>query len=192
VRPTINTNQQAKEFLLMSTHAADLVGTPNIETTRWRIDPARSSVEFHAKTFWGLPIVKGRFSRYQGTLDLSGQPAIELTIETESLDTKNKKRDGHLRSPEFFGAEKHPHVRFVSESATLDGDRLKVRGRLHARGSSVPLELDATLRRVDDELEIEAATHADHYQLGMTWNKLGMLRTPSQVMVKGRLVQDAA
>jgi polyisoprenoid-binding protein YceI len=134
----------------------------------------------------------GRFSRYRGTLDLSGQPAIELTIETESLDTKHKKRDAHLRSPDFFGAEKHPHVRFVSESATLDGDRLNVRGRLHARGSSLPLELDVMLRRVGDELEIEAATHADHQHLGMTWNKLGMLRTPSRLTLKGRLVQDAA
>lgn len=175
----------------MSTHPADQLGTPNIET-RWRIDPARSSVEFQAKLFWGLSTVKGRFSRYQGTLDLSGQPAIELTIETESLDTKHKRRDAHLRSPDFFGAEKHPYVGFVSESATLDGDRLKVRGRLQARGSSVPLEFDATLRRVGDELEVEAATDADHHQLGMTWNKLGLLRTPSHLMVKGRLVQDAA
>jgi polyisoprenoid-binding protein YceI len=175
----------------MSTHRVDVVDTPNLETTRWRIDPARSSVEFRAKV-WGLPAVKGRFSRYRGTLDLSGQPAIELNIETESVDTNHKKRDAHLRSPDFFGAEKHPHVRFVSESATVDGDRLKVRGRLHARGSSMPLELDAMLRRVGDELEVEAATHADHHQLGMNWNKLGMLRSPSQLTLRGRLVQDAA
>jgi polyisoprenoid-binding protein YceI len=175
----------------MSTDPVDVVGMPNIEATRWRIDPARSSVEFRAKV-WGLPAVKGRFSRYRGTLDVSVRPAIELTIETESLDTNNKKRDAHLRSPDFFGAEKHPYVRFVSESATVDGDRLKVRGRLHARGRSLPLELDATLRRVGDELEVEAVTDADHQHLGMTWNKLGMLRTPSRLILKGRLVQDVA
>jgi polyisoprenoid-binding protein YceI len=174
----------------MSIHAADIVGSPSIEKTRWRIDPRRSSVEFHAKTFWGLSTVKGRFSGYQGTLDLSRQPAVELTIEADSLDTRHEKRDTHLRSPDFFAAEKHPYVRFVSESATLDGDKLTVRGRLHARGSSMPLELDATLRRIGDELEIEAATHADHHGLGMTWNKLAMLRTPSRLMVRGRLVQD--
>jgi polyisoprenoid-binding protein YceI len=175
----------------MSTYSTDAVGTPSIETTRWRIDPARSSVEFRSKTFWGLTTVKGRFSRYQGTLDLSGRPAIELAIEAESLDTKLKMRDKHLRSPDFFGVENHPHVRFVSESATLDGNRLKVRGRLHARGTSMPVELEATVRRAGDELEIEAATAADHHQLGMTWNRLGMLRTPSQLRVTGRLVQDA-
>jgi polyisoprenoid-binding protein YceI len=176
----------------MRPHAVDLIGTPDIETTRWRIDPARSSVEFHVRAMWGLATVKGRFSRYQGTLDLSGRPAIEVTIETESLDTGNEKRDAHLRSPDFFGAEKHPYVRFVSESATLEGDRLKVRGRLHARGSSLPLEIDAPLRRVGDELEIAAATQVDHRDLGMTWNLLGTVGRITRLTVRGRLVADVA
>ncbi len=166
------------------------LGAPTIETTRWRLDPARSSVEFRAKTLWGLSTVRGRFSRYRGTLDLSRQPAIELTIETESLDTNRKRRDTHLRSADFFDAGSHPTMRFVSDSATLEGDHLKVRGQLHARNASLPLELDAIVRRTDDELEIDVATHADHHQLGMTWAKL-MVRTPSLLSVKGRLVQDA-
>jgi polyisoprenoid-binding protein YceI len=176
----------------MSTHAADPVGMPAVDTKRWRIDPARSSVEFHVKGFWGMATIKGRFSRYYGILDLSAQPAIELTIEADSLDTENEKRDTRLRSPDFFDAEKHPYVRFVSESATLDGERLHVRGRLHACGSSIPLEADATLRRTGDALEIEAATEADHRQLGMTWNRMSMIRTPTKLVVTGRLVRDAA
>jgi polyisoprenoid-binding protein YceI len=175
----------------MQPHAAGLIGTPDIETTRWRIDPGRSTVEFHVKAMWGLSTVTGRFSRYQGTLDLSQRPAIELTIETESLDTGNQKRDAHLRSPDFFDAEAHPYVRFVSESVTLDGERLQVRGRLHARGSSVPLELDVMLRRAGEELEVEAATRVDRPQLGMTWNMLGSVGSSSRLIVKGRLVQDA-
>jgi YceI-like domain len=139
----------------------------------------------------GIATVKGRFSRYQGTLQLSGKPAIVLTIDAESLDTKNRKRDQHLRSPDFFDVEQHPYVRFVSESAALEGERLTVRGRLHARGASMPLDIDATLRRAGDELEIEAVTVADHHQLGMTWNLLAVLRTPSKLIVKGRLVRDA-
>jgi polyisoprenoid-binding protein YceI len=174
----------------MSTHATDAIDTSSIKTTRWRIDPTRSSVEFHAKMFWGIATVKGRFSQYQGTLDLSADPAIELTIGAASLDTKNKKRDEHLRSPDFFGAEMHPHVRFVSEAAALDGERLMVRGRLHARGATMSLSIEATLRRGGDELEVEAVTEADHHQLGMTWDKMGMLGTPSKLMVKGRLVRD--
>jgi polyisoprenoid-binding protein YceI len=175
----------------MSTHASDPVGAPDIEKTVWRIDPERSSVEFHPKAFYGIGTVKGRFSRYHGTLDLAGEPAIELTIEADSLDTKNERRDKHLRSMDFFGVEQHPYLRFVSESAALEGEQLEVRGRLHARGASMPLDIDATLRRAGDELEIEAVTVADYRQLGMTWNFMGLLRPPSKLLVRGRLVRDA-
>jgi polyisoprenoid-binding protein YceI len=175
----------------MSTHAAGSVGAPSLDTTIWRIDPDRSSVQFRAKTFWGITTVKGRFARYEGTLSLSGAPAIELKIEADSLDTNNNKRDKHLRSPDFFDVERHPYVRFVSDSAALDGQRLKVRGLLHARGASMPLEIDATLRRVGDELELEAVTVADRHELGMTWNQMGMLRGPSRLIVSGRLIRDS-
>jgi polyisoprenoid-binding protein YceI len=160
-----------------------------IEKTTWRIDPERSSVEFKVKALWGIVTVKGRFARYQGTLDLSDRPAVELTIEADSLDTRNGRRDRHLRSPDFFGVEKHPYVRFVSERAALDGERLDVRGRLLAHGESTPLEIDATLRRDGDELEVEAVAAADQQRLGMTWNPLGMVSTPSTLVVKGRLVR---
>jgi polyisoprenoid-binding protein YceI len=157
--------------------------------TRWRIDPDRSSIEFRTKLYYLLPIVKGRFSRYEGTLDLSAPPAIELTIEADSIDTANEKRDTHLRSPEFFDAAEHPYVRFVSQSVTLDGDRLQVSGRLHAAGHAMPLELEATLRQVGDELEVEAEAEVDHRQLGMIW-KLGMPLSPSRLTVNGRLARD--
>jgi polyisoprenoid-binding protein YceI len=174
----------------MNTHAIHTIATPPIETTRWRIDRTRSNVEFQVKALWGMATVTGHFSRYQGTFDLGTQPAIELVIETDSLDTKNKRRDQHLRSSDFFGAERHPYVRFVSESATLAGERLRVRGRLHAAGESMRLALEAKLRRVGDELAVEAITQADHRELGMTWNPLGMIRTPTSLTVTGRLVSD--
>jgi polyisoprenoid-binding protein YceI len=175
----------------MTTHTAAQASTLHIESTRWRIDPAESRIEFRTTMLWGLSTVAGRFSRYAGTLDLSRRPAIELTIETESIDTSNKKRDAHLCSPAFFDTQNHPTARFVSQSATLNGDRLTVRGRLHARGSSTPLELDATVSNVDDELEIKAATDADHRQLGITYGKL-LVQTPTQLIINARLVRDDA
>ena len=77
----------------------------------------------------------------------------------------------------------------MSDSATLEGERLKVRGRLYAAGNSMPLELDARLRRVGDELEVDARTHADHRKLGMSHGMLGMIPTPSELIVHGRLVR---
>jgi len=166
----------------MHTHAADFVGT-----TLWRLDPDRSSIEFQVPAAWGLSTVKGSFSRFHGTLNSS---AINLTIEADSIDTDNARRDTHLRSPDFFDVGRYPYIRFVSETVALDGDRLKVRGRLHARGTSMPLEIDATLRPAGDELEVEAVTRADHHRLGMTWNRMRLVGTPTKLLVTGRLVQE--
>jgi polyisoprenoid-binding protein YceI len=155
----------------------------------WRLDPARSSVAFHVRHFYGLMTVKGDFADYEGTLDLGATPAVELTIQAASLDTKLAKRDQHLRSQDFFDVERHPQVRFVSDRAAFDGDTLRVHGQLHAAGRQIPLQLDATVRELDGELEIEAVTVADHRELGMTWSPLGILRAPSKLIVRGRLVR---
>jgi polyisoprenoid-binding protein YceI len=160
---------------------------PDVTSGRWRLDPDHSSIEFHVRNFYGLMTVKGHFDRYEGTLDLGAQPAVELIIDAESLDTKHAKRDRHLRSDDFFDVAHHPQVRFVSDSAVLNGDMLTVQGQLHAAGKQLPLELDATVRDVDGELTIEAVTHADHRGLGMTWSPLGILRAPSKLVVRGRL-----
>jgi polyisoprenoid-binding protein YceI len=167
----------------------NISATTGVLQGTWRIDPVRSRVEFRTPTLWGLATVKGHFEHYEGTLDLQGDPAIELTIEAASVDTKLALRDRHLRSADFFDAENHPQVRFVSDEATLTGDRLRVRGRLHAAGNSIPLEIDARLRRVGEELELEATTTADHRKLGMSHGTLGMIPTPSELTVRGRLVQ---
>ena len=163
----------------------------NIEDGVWHLDPEHSSVEFHVRYFYGLVTVKGRFTRYESVLNLGSYPAIELTIDADSLDTKDRKRDAHLRSADFFDVEHHPQVRFVSDAATLAGDTLKVTGQLHAAGKYLQLGFDAKVRRVDGRLEIEAITDADHRRLGMVWSPFGMLRAPSKLIVRGRLVRPA-
>jgi polyisoprenoid-binding protein YceI len=181
-----------KESNPMTTTAVSSPTTASdLATGTWRLDPAHSSVEFHVRNFYGLMTVKGQFDHYEGLLNLGSEPAVQLTIDADSLDTKNAKRDAHLRSADFFDVEHHPHVRFVSDAVAVDGDALKVRGHLHAAGKDIPLELNATVRSVDGELEIETATQADHRALGMTWSPLGLLRSPSKLIVSGRLIRES-
>jgi polyisoprenoid-binding protein YceI len=68
------------------------------------------------------------------------------------------------------------------------GDTLRVHGHLFARDQSIPLDLDAQVRRVQDELNIEAATTAKHRELGMTWSPLGMIAPRSELRVEGYLI----
>src|SRR3954462_5408772 len=58
----------------------------------WRLDPARSSVAFHVRHFYGLMTVKGEFADYESTLDLGATPAVELAIQAATLETKLAKR----------------------------------------------------------------------------------------------------
>jgi polyisoprenoid-binding protein YceI len=164
--------------------------TDGIAVGEWRLDPARSSVEFRVHSIYGLVTVKGGFTRYCGTLDLAASPAIKLVIEADSVDTGNAKRDEHLRTADFFDAAEHPQVRFEADAATLGGEGLATQGVLHAAGGEAPLDLTATVRPVGDEFELEAVATVDQRELGMTWSPLGMVRAPAKLLVRGRLVRS--
>ena len=99
-------------------------------------------------------------------------------------------RDKHLRSGDFFDVANEPQVRFVSDSATLDGDRAEGQRPALRSGQELPLDVDAKLRRVGDELEVDATAYADQLELGMSHGMLGMIRPPSKLIVRGRLVRD--
>jgi polyisoprenoid-binding protein YceI len=174
----------------MSTQPTDSPDTlGGLATGTWRLDPTRSNVEFHVPHFYGLMTVKGHFDSYRGSLDLSGHPAVELVIDADSLNTKQRQRDKHLRSGHFFDVANHPQVSFEADTATLDGKTLKASGRLHAAGKHIPLHVDASLTPLDGEFEIQATALADQRELGMTWSPLGVTRAPSKLIVSGRLVR---
>jgi len=173
----------------MSTIVATLTSAaPDISSGSWQLDPTRSSVEFHVPHFYGLMTVKGHFDRYEGTLNLEERPALKLTIDADSLETKHGKRDAHLRSDEFFDVANYPLVRFVADTVTLHEGTLSARGELHAASRQVPLNVEATVREVYGEFEVEAIALVDHRELGMTWSPLGILRAPSKLIVRGRLI----
>jgi polyisoprenoid-binding protein YceI len=160
-------------------------------TERWVVDPARSTVEFRVKTFWGVVTVAGDFSDFEGTYtDGPDGRTIELEIDAGSLDTHHDARDKHLRGEDFFDVDAYPYVRFTSDQIADRGDgTLRVDGELEAAGERVPVSLDATLRVEGDERELEATTLVDQRLLGMTHSPLpGMIRPPATLHVRARLV----
>ncbi len=156
--------------------------------------PGAVDVEFRVRNFWGLATVVGHFSRFDGsyTVGPDGR-AVELVVDAGSLDTRNWRRDEHLRSSDFFDVEPYPQVRFTANDVTDAGNgTLRVRDELEAAGRKVPLSFEAPVRELDGELEAEATTLVDHRLSGMTWSPLGMLRSPSTLNVKARLTASGA
>jgi polyisoprenoid-binding protein YceI len=163
-------------------------------TRRWVLDPARSTLEFRVRNYWGLTTVVGHFTRFDGSYTVGpDERAVELIVDAGSVDTGIRRRDEHLRSSTFFDVEAHPHVRFTANDVTGAGNgRLRVRGELEAAGRKVPLSFEARVRMLDGELEAEATTLVDHRLFGMTLSPLGAVRSPSTLHVKARLMPDDA
>jgi polyisoprenoid-binding protein YceI len=172
--------------------APSISDQPQAATVAYRLDPSHSSAEFHVRNFWGLMTVKGHFGRIEGTYAPLTRPAARLTIDAASLDTKNRKRDEHLRSADFFDVERHPEISFIAVAEPAGEGKLRLRGTLAIAGKEVPLELEANTRTEDADLEISAETEVDHRLLGMTWSPAGMLRGPSKLIVNARLVPDSS
>jgi polyisoprenoid-binding protein YceI len=154
--------------------------------TSWRLDAADSTAEFRVPHFWGLLTVKGRFDRFDGRLDAdqAGPQRLELTIDAASVSTRNRQRDRHLRSSDFFDVDHHPEVRFRSTAIRAAGDgSVRVHGVLTAAAGQVALELEPTVEQAGDRMLIDAHTTIDQRQLGITWSPLGMTRAPVTVHV---------
>ena len=111
----------------------------------YQVDPVHTTVMFrirHANVSWFY----GRFDRAGGRFVLDADGALEsldVFVESASVNTNHPERDKVLRSPQFFDAEKHARVRFVSTKITPAGrDRWRVTGKLTLRGVTRPLTVE--------------------------------------------------
>lgn len=95
-----------------------------------------------------IAFVKGAFAKVTGTVDYDpAKPEdskLDVTIAADSIQTRDEKRDGHLKSAELFDAEKNPSITFKSSKVTKAGDGLKVEGDLTLRGVTKPATVNVT------------------------------------------------
>lgn len=93
--------------------------------TNWSIDNAHSEIAFKVKHMM-ISTVTGHFEDFEATAKTNGDnfnnAVIEFRAKTASINTKNKDRDAHLKSDDFFNSEKFPEMKFVSKS--FDGEHL--------------------------------------------------------------------
>jgi polyisoprenoid-binding protein YceI len=162
---------------------------------RWQLDPAASTVTFTHKGLWGLVTVSGVFTDLSGEGEVAadGTGTGTLTIGAASLNTKNAKRDKHLRSADFFDTEAYPTFTFTARSATRGANgTVQVAGDLSIRGTVRPLTFTARAAELsEDAVTLTGSVDVDRHWFGMTWNQLGGVRGPATVNLTARFRRDA-
>ena len=152
----------------------------------WALDPARSTAALRSKSVWGLLTVKGVFGSIEGggTVSPAGEVTGRIALATGSLDTKNKKRDDHLRSDDFFLTEKYPAITFTLDNLVPASEGVTVSGTLTVREASRPISFPATVTLAGNgEVALDATVHVDRSEFGVSFNQLGMLSMKNTVTI---------
>ncbi len=116
--------------------------------TTWNVDKVHSNVKFNV-SHMVVSEVEGSFKGFEGSLvaskaDLS-DASIKFSVDVNSVNTDNERRDGHLKSDDFFNAEKFPKMTFVSKSfKPLGGNKYKLTGDLTIRDVTKTVDFDVT------------------------------------------------
>ena len=153
---------------------------PAVAADRYQIDPVHSYVGFavrHMSVSW----VKGEFKEFSGDIlydaeDIS-RSSVSVTIKTASLDTRNERRNNHLKSADFFHVEQFPEITFQSKRVEQRGDAYVALGDLTIRGVTKEIELPFTLAGPvtaaggRPRLGAEAAATLNRLDFQVSWNR---------------------
>ena len=148
-------------------------------SNQWDFDLSHSSIGFHVRHLM-VSKVHGRFTKWNGSLELDEsdltKSRLDVSIDAASVDTKEAKRDDHLRSADFFDVEKFPALTFKSTKIEKDGENYLVTGDLTIRGitKSVKLEVEGGGQVKDPwggtRTGFSAKTSVNRKDFGLTWN----------------------
>lgn len=168
-----------KWILAVSFFAFAFVAAASAAT--YNVDPAHSSVEFAIKHLV-VTKVKGRFDKFDGKIEFDPGKLdtlkVTATAETASINTGVKKRDDHLRSPDFFDAAKNKTITLVSKGVRdVSGNTAKLDAEMTIHGVTKPVTLDleyagaATDPLGNKIVSFSAKGKIDRKEFGLTWNK---------------------
>jgi polyisoprenoid-binding protein YceI len=147
---------------------------------KWNIDPSHSTAEFTVRHLM-ITNVRGRFGKLEGSVNYDPEKpeatTIEATIDATSIDTRDEKRDAHLRSADFFDVEKNPTVTFKSKRVTKTGDGFAAVGDLTMHGitKEITLEVEGPSDVTKDpwgnsRIGASATAKVNRKDWGLNWN----------------------
>ena len=114
--------------------------------TKWSLDPMHSEITFKVKHLM-ISTVTGHFKKFSligetTSDDFNTATKIEFSTEIDSIDTNNEQRDAHLKSADFFNAEKYPQITFTGSKYEGEGEDGKLSGDLTIAGITKPIVLN--------------------------------------------------
>ena len=162
----------------------------------WYIDPSHTQVNFSVRHMM-VSTVRGRLGRVAGRLQLDPaspeKASFELSVDVGEINTNDPKRDGHLRSADFFHAEKYPTISFKSGAIFPKGSgKYLASGDLTIREVTLPVSFDIELNGVgpsaqgSQHLGASATATLDRTAFGLTWN----MPVPNGVLVGEKVKID--
>ena len=172
-----------KRFLTRSALLLSLLVPQLAGAAPWEIDTAHSSAGFSVRHLM-VSNVRGDFGKVTGAVNLDDKDitksTVEATIAVSSINTRDEKRDGHLKSPDFFDVAKFPTITFKSKKVAKAGEgKLKVTGDLTIHGvtKEVVLNVDGPAKEAKDpwgniKSGAVATTKINRKDFGLGWNKV--------------------
>jgi len=149
------------------------------EPGTYSIDASHSLVGFLVKHMM-VSKVRGRFSDFEGTITIAEDPAassVEVAVKIDSIDTRDEKRDEHLRSADFFRSDEHPTMTYRSTGVRhVKADRWEVDGELTLLGITRPLPLAVSFEGAAKDpwggtrIGFSASGDVNREDFGMTFN----------------------
>ena len=146
---------------------------------RYELDGAHTNIGFVAKHML-VTNVRGKFNTFSGHITLDPQDvtksSADVTIQVASIDTDNQRRDDHLRSADFFEAERYPTIRFVSKRVEKKGNDLSLVGDLTIRDVTkevaIPFELTGPVSNGGRKtIGAEGTLRINRFDYGLKWNR---------------------
>jgi polyisoprenoid-binding protein YceI len=165
-------------------------------TGEWQLDPGRSSVTFGAKNFWGLATVRGRFTEISGdgVVGPDGTVTGQVVLDARSVDTRNAKRDRHLRSHDFFNVDEQPNITLtVTGIRPAGANRVEMAGQLRIAGQTRQITVPATVEATDETtVSFVSDVDIDRTEYGMTWNMVGSVSKRSVIHAETTFTRSGA
>lgn len=149
--------------------------------TTWKVDASHTSVNFAVRHIM-ISKVRGRFGAFTGHAvyddATNAWKSAEATVEVASIDTREEKRDAHLRSADFFDVQKFPSITFKTSGVEARGDdKFLVRGLLTIHGVTKEIALDTEITGTGkdpwggDRTAFSARGSISRKEFGMVWNQ---------------------